>query len=70
MRCLTSVNLYYYLCGHSTSPNQSAVGDVNGDGKLDLVLGSDAVYVLLGNGDGTFGAASAAIPSNLTTSRS
>ena len=33
--------------------------DVNGDGKADLITanyGSDTVSVLLGNGDGTFGA--------------
>jgi len=44
-------------------PNVSAVaaGDLNGDGKIDLVAcapdnlrGADTVYVLLGNGNGTF----------------
>lgn len=40
------------------NPNFVAVGDLNGDGKLDLVLTTvSQVYVLLGNGDGTFQAA-------------
>src|SRR5881397_2313693 len=38
-------------------PHWVAVGDFNGDGKLDLAVasaGSSTVSVLLGNGDGTF----------------
>jgi hypothetical protein len=41
-----------------SQPDALAVGDFNGDGKLDLVYanyGSDNISVLLGNGDGTFG---------------
>ena len=66
----------------STSPITAAtnysvamLGDLNGDGKQDLILGGNvagaqdsstpSVYTLVGNGDGTFQAAIAAsIPSN------
>lgn len=53
-----------------TNPQAVAVGDVNGDRVVDLVTANGAMFqagtpvpgslsVLLGNGDGTFGAASA-----------
>src|SRR5712691_4545934 len=46
--------------GAGTSPNAVTVGDLNGDGKLDLAVAngfSANVSVLLGNGNGTFQAA-------------
>jgi hypothetical protein len=42
-----------------TNPQAVAYGDFNGDGKLDLAVvntGGNNVSILLGNGDGTFGA--------------
>ncbi len=42
----------------SPNPYSVAIGDLNADGKPDLVtsnVGSNTVSVLLGNGDGTFG---------------
>src|SRR6476646_7326996 len=44
-----------YPTGHS--PSSLAVGDFNGDGKLDLAVANtsgNSVSVLLGSGDGTF----------------
>jgi hypothetical protein len=46
-----------YSTGTDSNPTSVAVGDLNGDGTLDLAAateGSNAVAVLLGNGDGTF----------------
>jgi len=35
-------------------PDQVITGDLNGDGKLDLVVSGSAQAVLMGNGDGSF----------------
>jgi FG-GAP-like repeat len=43
-----------------TNPSSVAIGDLNGDGRLDLAVanaGSNTVSVLLGNGNGSFSAA-------------
>ena len=45
------------LYNAGTTPDTVAVADLNGDGKLDLVVGnhnSGNVSILLGNGDGSF----------------
>src|SRR5262249_25047446 len=46
------------LSGQSTSQSQFATGDLNGDGRLDVVFSPaypiNSVSVLLGKGDGTF----------------
>src|SRR5207253_9503630 len=42
---------------NAPDPNSLVAGDFNGDGRLDLAVGSfgnDTVAILLGKGDGTF----------------
>jgi VCBS repeat protein/FG-GAP repeat protein len=42
------------LTGAGLSSGSLAAADLNGDGKVDLVVASNSASVLLGNGDGTF----------------
>jgi hypothetical protein len=53
----TSVSFSRTDYSAGTNPDAVAVGDFNGDGKLDLAVndyGGNTVTILLGNGDGTF----------------
>src|SRR5262249_19777455 len=43
--------------GGGTHPSSLAAGDVNGDGKPDLVVAADTTLLLLHSGDGIFAAA-------------
>ncbi len=53
-----------YLGGGSQAP-AITVGDLNGDGKIDVLLGNSVVWVLLGNGDGTFQGAESYDPGSI-----
>src|SRR5262245_3470445 len=47
----------YLAFGTARQPTWTAMGDLNADGKADMVLASDldqSITVLLSNGDGTF----------------
>ncbi|MHB1959876.1 MAG: FG-GAP-like repeat-containing protein [Acidobacteriaceae bacterium] len=53
----TFANPVQYVAG--TNPEAAVIDDVNGDGKLDLIVddgsaGPNNIFTLLGNGDGTF----------------
>lgn len=46
-------------------PGHLVAGDVNGDLNVDLVVPGDALFVLVGNGSGSFGLTSVPSPSHL-----
>ncbi|HET9233878.1 MAG TPA: VCBS repeat-containing protein, partial [Candidatus Eisenbacteria bacterium] len=48
----------YLVFDTGNNPGCVAMGDLNGDGRIDLVVansGANSVSVLLGNGGGTYG---------------
>jgi hypothetical protein len=50
-----------------STPQSVATGDFNGDGIADLaVVNADSVLIFLGNGDGTFNAAPASLPTGMS----
>ena len=52
----------------SGSADSAAIGDFNGDGKIDVIVASSAgLFLLLGNGDGTFQGAQLVSPSTAYT---
>lgn len=52
-----------------TLPNHLALADMNGDGKLDLIISGSGqtLAVRLGNGNGTFAAATTTVAVNMTS---
>src|SRR5579864_7981784 len=58
-RTPSNANTFYLGTAYpvGTNPQAVAVGDFNGDGKMDIVTGNDgndSISILLGKGNGTF----------------